>query len=128
MRILLVTQIVDADSTTMDLTITQAVVKSDLRREVVVEEYNSKSPIFVLRRCASPFLSVTALARALDDSTPLNISIALATVRLSRARQELQEAQKIASRRSGARGNDARKHLLVAEAKVAEAEARYVHF
>ena len=43
MRILLVTQIVDADSTTMDLTITQAIVKSDLRREVVVEEYNSKS-------------------------------------------------------------------------------------
>lgn len=44
MRILLVTQIVDTDSTAMDLTITQAVVKSDLRREVAVEEYNSMSP------------------------------------------------------------------------------------
>lgn len=50
MRILLVTQIVDADSTALDLTITQAVVKSDLRREVAVEEYNSMLPRFILKR------------------------------------------------------------------------------
>lgn len=42
MRILLVTQIVDADSSALDLTITQAVVKADTRREAATWEYQSQ--------------------------------------------------------------------------------------
>lgn len=67
-----------------------------------------------------------ALSTAMNDAKPHNISIALATVMHSRAKDELQEAQKLASRRSGARGADARKQLLVAEAYEREAEARSV--
>lgn len=52
------------------------------------------------------------------------MSLALATVLLGRAKHELSEAHKIALRRSGARGADARKALLVAEAKEAEAQGR----
>lgn len=43
MRILLVTQIVDADASPLDFTITQAVVKADARREIALQEYESQS-------------------------------------------------------------------------------------
>lgn len=62
----------------------------------------------------------------MNDSGPLKISTALATVLLSRAKEELREAQKLAARRSGARGAEARKQLLVAEANEVEATARFV--
>ncbi|KAF8314433.1 P-loop containing nucleoside triphosphate hydrolase protein [Clavulina sp. PMI_390] len=105
MRILLVTQIVDAESTMLDLTITEAVVKADTRREAAAWEYQT-------------------LSEAINNASPRKISFALANVLLSRAKEELREAQKLASRRSGARGADARKALLVAEAKEVEAQAR----
>lgn len=42
-----------------------------------------------------------------------------------RAERELEDAHKIAQRRSGARGADARKALLAAEARLVATQARY---
>lgn len=39
MRILLVTQIVEAESASLDLSIVEYIIKSDLRREIVREEH-----------------------------------------------------------------------------------------
>jgi ATP-binding cassette, subfamily F, member 3 len=64
------------------------------------------------------------LSVALADSDPGKVSVAVATVQLSRARKELEQAQSIASRRSGARGAEARKLVPPAEAKVADVEAK----
>ena len=52
---------------------------------------------------------------------------ALATIRLWRSRYELQLAHKTALKRSGARGWDARKDLLTAEAQVELDEKKYVY-
>ena len=56
-----------------------------------------------------------------------NVTQALATIRLWRSRYELQLAHKTALKRSGARGWDARKDLLTAEAKVELDEKRYAY-
>ncbi len=50
----------------------------------------------------------------------------MASIKLARAEAHLKDAQKIAERRSGSRGAEARKHLLTAETKQAQAEQRLV--
>lgn len=64
------------------------------------------------------------LSIALTDSNPRKISTAVAAVLLENAEKELVEAQKIALKRSGARGAEARKQLLLSEAKLEEAQTR----
>lgn len=63
--------------------------------------------------------SVLESATTLEDA-----SRAVAEVKLERARVELALARKVADRRSGARGAEARKALLAAEARLREAEER----
>lgn len=64
------------------------------------------------------------LSSALTSSAPEPITLAVAKVRLLRAQDDLVSAQLIALRRSGTRGSEARKALLVAEAQLVEREAR----
>ncbi|KAL1676431.1 P-loop containing nucleoside triphosphate hydrolase protein [Schizophyllum commune] len=106
LRILLAGQVEaalrDADEEADELTVLQAVVRSDRKREVALKEY-----------------------RILESATTLeDASRAVAEVKLDRARAELALARKVADRRSGARGSEARKALLAAEARLREAEER----
>lgn len=73
------------------------------------------------------FISLFSLSSVLSkalDSTADALAEAVALIKLSRSQDELEEAKKIALRRSGARGAEARKQLLKAEAKVLENEQR----
>ncbi|KAL1701243.1 P-loop containing nucleoside triphosphate hydrolase protein [Schizophyllum commune] len=110
LRILLAGQVQsalrDADEEGDELTVLQAVVRSDRKREVALKEYRST-------------YSVLESATTLEDA-----SRAVAEVKLERARVELALARKVADRRSGARGAEARKALLAAEARLREAEER----
>ncbi|KAI5831119.1 P-loop containing nucleoside triphosphate hydrolase protein, partial [Schizophyllum commune Tattone D] len=106
LRILLAGQVEsalrDADEEADELTVLQAVVRSDRKREVALKEY-----------------------RILESATTLeDASRAVAEVKQERARVELALARKLADRRSGARGAEARKALLAAEARLREAEKR----
>ncbi|KAF8336560.1 P-loop containing nucleoside triphosphate hydrolase protein [Cantharellus anzutake] len=104
-RILLVTQIQEEGSDADRLTIVQSVIKADARREQALTQYG-------------------LLSDSLSVSNPRAISEAVALVQVARAEAHLKQTQKIAERRSGARGAEARKQLLVAEAKTAETEQR----
>jgi ATP-binding cassette subfamily F protein 3 len=141
LRILLVSQVDDTDDIPLfslqsedegafrssGITITERVVKSDRRRERAMAEQRGSHPT-----CRPPFATFTncppyaALLKAHEASSSSASAIAEAvfTVRLSRARHEAEEARKIAQRRSGARGSEARKQLLKAEASVEELEDR----
>jgi len=66
----------------------------------------------------------TVLLKALESLSTSAIAEAVFSIRLSRAKDEVEEARKIALRRSGTRGSEARKRLLKAEAVVAEYEQR----
>ena len=70
------------------------------------------------------------LARALEaaETDPDAPARAVAQLELERAKLALEDARKIASRRSGQRGFDARKALLAAEAALAEAENQCVRY
>ncbi|KAL1756909.1 P-loop containing nucleoside triphosphate hydrolase protein [Schizophyllum commune] len=106
LRILLAGQVEsalrDADEKGDELTVLQAVVRSDRKREAALKEYK-----------------ILESATTLEDA-----SRAVAEVKLDRARAELTLARKLADRRSGARGAEARKALLAAEARLREAEER----
>ncbi|KAL1661330.1 P-loop containing nucleoside triphosphate hydrolase protein [Schizophyllum commune] len=106
LRILLAGQVEsaprDADEEADELTVLQAVVRSDRKREVALKEY-----------------------RILESATTLeDAGRAVADIELERARVELALARKVADRRSGARGSEARKALFAAEARLREAEER----
>jgi ATP-binding cassette, subfamily F, member 3 len=66
----------------------------------------------------------SALSSSIESGSHIRANLALEVVLHSRSLKALELAQKIASKRSGARGADARKALLVAEANVVEAEKR----
>ena len=63
--------------------------------------------------------TTTALSLAIESSTILDLFEAPPGIKLGRSRKHLEDAKKIALRRSGARGADARKTLLKAESRVA---------
>ncbi|CAE6515674.1 unnamed protein product [Rhizoctonia solani] len=65
---------------------------------------------------------VLALSTGLESESEIQLLEALVTLRHARALKQLELAQKIATKRSGARGADARKQLLVCEKEVAELE------
>jgi ATP-binding cassette subfamily F protein 3 len=106
LRILLVGQTEDSFSlSTGDdkLSVVEVVVKSDSVRELYLKEYN-------------------ILNQALESDSNLELVRALTSIRQLRAMKELELAQKVALKRSGARGSEARKQLLVAEKKAADLE------
>ncbi|KZV85529.1 P-loop containing nucleoside triphosphate hydrolase protein [Exidia glandulosa HHB12029] len=115
LRILLVSQIegtdpfvLDAENTSMaDYTVTQRVVASDKRRELAMREHKM-------------------ISEALESGDLIEIATAVAMLQLERAEAELEDAKKIALKRSGARGKEARKDLLQAEANLAAAEERVI--
>ncbi|EIN06700.1 P-loop containing nucleoside triphosphate hydrolase protein [Punctularia strigosozonata HHB-11173 SS5] len=59
-----------------------------------------------------------------DNPSPQEVHKAVSSIYVARKRAELEDAQRIASKRSGARGADARKRLLVVEAELAAEEKR----
>lgn len=65
---------------------------------------------------------VPALTRALESTKLSDTQQILSEVRLARRRSELEEAQKIALRTSGARGKKARAEEIKAEENLKEAE------
>ncbi|KAK9816604.1 hypothetical protein WJX72_002628 [[Myrmecia] bisecta] len=65
---------------------------------------------------------VKVLQTALEDGCPEVVVKGLRQVKYQRLLDEMQDAQETATRRSGARGFDARKQLVDAESKVAQAE------
>ncbi|KAH7107697.1 P-loop containing nucleoside triphosphate hydrolase protein [Auriculariales sp. MPI-PUGE-AT-0066] len=110
MRILLVSQVDGTDPSIGGepgkvASVLQRVVSSDKRREMAMREQR-------------------ILSHALEATEMDVITAALTSIRLERTQRDLVEAQKTANKRSGARGAEARKQLLKAEAEVAEAEKR----
>ncbi|KAH8835834.1 P-loop containing nucleoside triphosphate hydrolase protein [Flagelloscypha sp. PMI_526] len=65
---------------------------------------------------------VEVLTAVLENGSQKDLRGTTHNLLVSRAREELDEARRIAERRSGRRGHDARKDLLVAEAKLADLE------
>ncbi|KAG8737784.1 hypothetical protein FRC10_007811 [Ceratobasidium sp. 414] len=98
-RILLVGQVddslLDPTKSSAQATVVEVVVKSDSRREYAMWEYKT-------------------LSTALESDSEIQLVEALVTLRHSRASKDLEIAQKIASKRSGTRGAEARKQLLAA--------------
>ncbi|KAJ7600806.1 P-loop containing nucleoside triphosphate hydrolase protein [Mycena floridula] len=86
-------------------TVTQRVVDSDRRRLAAVSELD-------------------VLTKAFESTAVDDLASAVASIKLERSKAELEEAQNIALRRSGARGAEARKQLLKAEAKVSDDQKR----
>lgn len=106
LRILLVGQTESEDlKDGGDLTVVEVVVKSDTRREGLLAEQRT-------------------LSSASEAETDQKLLEALTFVRHSRAVTELELARKIAAKRSGARGSEARKQLIISEKKVDELEAQ----
>jgi ATP-binding cassette subfamily F protein 3 len=64
----------------------------------------------------------TGLTKAVESASALEASRVVMELRLEDKQHDLVEAQKIALRRSGARGKDARAAELAAEQHVKEAE------
>ncbi|KAG8786659.1 hypothetical protein FRC12_016405 [Ceratobasidium sp. 428] len=104
-RILLVGQVddslLDPAKSGTQATVVEVVVKSDSRREYAMWEYKT-------------------LSAALESDSEIQLMQGLVTLRRSRALKDLELAQKIATKRSGTRGAEARKHLLVCEKQVAD--------
>jgi ATP-binding cassette, subfamily F, member 3 len=140
LRILLVNQIDDSDMKPTflltgedvvggaDLTVIERVVKSDRVKETALAEYQCQfmatlSCVFAteLHITSNPH---TALSQALESLNTSDLSESLARIKLCRSQKHLEDAKKMALRRSGARGSEARKALLRAEARLKEDEER----
>jgi hypothetical protein len=135
LRILLVSQVNDEDDGFLfagdeektlhdpELTVTEHVVRSDRRRERAMAEQQRlfiyMTYIFYLIHPNS-----TVLFKAYESSSSSAIPEAVFSIRLSRAKDELDDARKIALKRSGTRGSEARKQLLKAEATVTQYSER----
>ncbi|KAL7414181.1 P-loop containing nucleoside triphosphate hydrolase protein [Mrakia frigida] len=65
-----------------------------------------------------------ALTHAVESSDVDQISRVVAEIERDKIRDEMEDKKRIAMRRSGTRGNEARKEELKAEAKMAEAESK----
>ncbi|KAG9123707.1 hypothetical protein FRC07_014222 [Ceratobasidium sp. 392] len=110
-RILLVGQVddslLDPLKNGAQASVVEVVVESDSRREYAMWEYKT-------------------LSTALEADSEIKVVEALATLRHSRALKDLEIAQKIAAKRSGTRGAEARKRLLVCEKQVADLDVELV--
>ncbi|KAJ7734035.1 P-loop containing nucleoside triphosphate hydrolase protein [Mycena maculata] len=106
-RILLLSQVEDSaratDAPGDSVNVLQHVVKGDKERQAAVEE-------------------LEVLTKAVETTSLRETQRIVYGLRLDKRRRELQEARKVASRRSGARGKDARLEEIKAEENVKQAE------
>ncbi|KAJ7498543.1 P-loop containing nucleoside triphosphate hydrolase protein [Mycena latifolia] len=109
-KILLLSQVEDSARATENLkpgedstNVLEHVVKGDKQRQAAVEE-------------------LEALTKAVESTSLRETQRIVYGLRLEKRRYELQEAKKVASRRSGARGKDARLEEIKAEENVKKAE------
>lgn len=107
-----------------DLTVTERVILSDVRRNVAMKEHDRKSSNFP-GKLNDVFFAV--LSKALETADVDELAKSFASIKLSRSLVELEQKKQIALRRTGQRGFEARKLLLEAEAAVAAHEKRCVY-
>ncbi|KAF8213955.1 P-loop containing nucleoside triphosphate hydrolase protein [Mycena galopus ATCC 62051] len=105
-RILLLSQVEDSARATESvgaINVLEHVVKGDKERQAAVEEFE-------------------ALTKATETTSLRETQRIVFELRLDARRRELQEAKKVASRRSGTRGKDARLEEIKAEENLKQAE------
>ncbi|KAJ7693913.1 P-loop containing nucleoside triphosphate hydrolase protein [Mycena rosella] len=107
-RILLLSQVEDSARATDNpgaesISVLQHVVKGDKQRQAAVEEFE-------------------VLTKAVESTSLRETQRIVYGLRLEKRRSELQEARKVASRRSGARGKEARLEEIKAEENLKKAE------
>ncbi|KAF2859592.1 ABC transporter ATP-binding protein uup-1 [Piedraia hortae CBS 480.64] len=101
-RILLLTQLTpEGFSFSGDESVLEHVIRSDKNRERLLSE-------------------VSRLSAAIDSNDPSTISLILRQLNHEQLERELDEARRIAARRSGARGAKSRKQLIKAEEELAK--------
>ncbi|KAJ7098765.1 P-loop containing nucleoside triphosphate hydrolase protein [Mycena belliarum] len=109
-RILLLSQVEDSARATENLgdgesvNVLEHVVKGDKQRQAAVEEFQ-------------------VLTKAVESTSLRETQRIVYGLRLEKRRHELREAKKVASRRSGARGKEARLEEIKAEENLKKAEA-----
>ncbi|KAK7062089.1 iron complex transport system ATP-binding protein [Favolaschia claudopus] len=108
-RILLLSQVEDSARATDapgvgSINVLEHVVKGDKERQAAVEEFE-------------------ALTKAVESTSLRETQRIVYELRLAARRRDLQEARKVALRRSGARGKDARLEEIKAEGNLKEAES-----
>ncbi|KAL0956788.1 hypothetical protein HGRIS_002907 [Hohenbuehelia grisea] len=110
LRVVLVSQVTDSARASEvlgnagnDPSVLQHVVQGDAERTTAMSEFQS-------------------LTRAVEANSMEQTQLIVSEIRLSRLKADLEEARKIASRTSGARGKKAREDEIKAEEKVKEAE------
>ncbi|KAJ7126423.1 P-loop containing nucleoside triphosphate hydrolase protein [Mycena crocata] len=124
-RILLLSQVEDSARATDEpgvasINVLEHVVKGDKERQAAVEEldgaYISVLALYSVLNIGS------ALTKAVETTSLRDTQRIVYTLRLDKRRRELVEAKKVASRRSGTRGKDARLEEIKAEEAVKQAE------
>jgi ATPase subunit of ABC transporter with duplicated ATPase domains len=88
------------------------------------ESMQVREPLIMSLRTPTQLLTSAALTAALNDSDGLAVVKTLRKIKYDRAQYELFTADKIARLRSGARGFDARKFLLVREKATEDARVQ----
>lgn len=111
-KILLVSQL-DSEQTLHELT------KSSRGKEIVTV---MDAVLHGDKRRVDAEWEVEQLGRVLDAQDPEEMHTLVARILLERAFEALEEARKISSKRSGARGATARKNLIEAERRYEEAK------
>lgn len=109
-------------------TVLEVVLRSDARRLQLESEsqggWRSSTCTDLQSSHSRPFMTAD-LAVVLDKGDLDGIKQVLAAIELNRARVALEEAQRTAIKRSGARGADARKALIAAERVYEERKATH---
>lgn len=108
---------------TAEATVLEYVTQSDAYRNRLVREHTGPYINLNLSVLTNSLTSI-ALTAALNDSDGLAVVKTLRKIKYDRAQDELFTADKIARLRSGARGFDARKFLLVQEKATEDSRAQ----
>lgn len=127
-RILLLSQVEDSSRASQDesLSVLEHVVRGDKERFIQVQRQRGEFPFLL-----SPQRSLTkhdfrppALTNAVESTSLVETERIVRTLELEDRRNELVQAQLVASRRSGTRGKAAREAEIKAEENVKAAESR----
>lgn len=126
-RVLLLSQIEDAERGLNEGggTVLEHVVRGDKGRQRAVDEFERAWALSLLLQLARANNRGQAeLRRAVESPSPLETQKIVHAHLLAKAEDDLVEARKIASLRSGTRGKEAREEELRAEEKEARARSR----
>lgn len=108
-------------------TVLQHVIRSDKQRERAVREAGRESVTTMPTLTGLYLYILSVLSAALENAAdPLAASRTLRRLKHERKRRELDQANKIAAYRSGARGKKARKEQIALEEELVAATAAYV--